>query len=320
MMRPQTLALPPVKASNLASSTTGNGNNRRFAISWKDNSLAETAYVLQRTTNGTTWTDIGTSNSPLNQANTAGGTRSITDTTSNVNTVYRYQVVAKNTVGYGAEFPIMTVQSISDPLVVGSPPTAPSSLGATLQAGPQVSLTWTDNATTETGFIVQRCAGTGCSNFAQIATPGQRNNTGSVTYVDTTVTAGNTYRYRVAAVNAAGSSAFSSTASVTMPAMPAAPSGFTAANGPNGGGNSRSVILNWTDNSSNETGFTIQRATNATFTAGLNTANVGANVRTLTQTGLARNTRYWYRIGANNGTIVSSALVNATPFPITTNR
>ena len=104
-----------------------------------------------------------------------------------------------------------------------------------------------------------------------------------------------------------------------MPAIPTAPSGFTAVNGPNGNGNSRSVILNWADTSSNETGFTIQRATNAAFTAGLNTANVAANIITLTQTGLSRNTTYYYRIRANNGPVVSSGWVEATPLPITTN-
>ena len=67
--------------------------------------------------------------------------------------VYAYRVVAKNTVGYGAEFPSLTAQSISDPVAVLM---APSGLSAVLQAGPQVRLTWTDNSTNEAGFSVQR--------------------------------------------------------------------------------------------------------------------------------------------------------------------
>jgi len=78
------------------------------------------------------------------------------------------------------------------------------------------------------------------------------------------------------------------------------------------------VVLTWVDLSNNEAGFTIQRATNATFTSGLNTVTVAANSTTLTQTGLARNMQYWYRINANN-IIGSSAWVNATPLPIRTN-
>ena len=140
-----------------------------------------------------------------------------------------------------------------------------------------------------------------------------------MTYIDTTVANGSSYTYQVAASNAAGLSAFSNQATAAAPVIPAAPGSFTAANGPNGNGNNRSVILTWQDLSNNETGFTIQRATNATFTRGLNSANVGAGVQTLTQTGLSRNTQYWYRIRANNGTIGSSAWVIAAPFPITTN-
>ena len=79
------------------------------------------------------------------------------------------------------------------------------------------------------------------------------------------------------------------------------------------------MILNWIDNSSNETGFTIQRATNSLFTQGLTTTTVAANVKTLTVTGLGINTQYWFRIRANNGTIISTFWVNAVPFPIRTN-
>ena len=96
-----------------------------------------------------------------------------------------------------------------------------------------MSLTWRDNATNETGFVVERCTGvapaSACTNFAQIAAPGPRNSTGNVTYVDTTVAAGNTYSYRVKAVNAAGSSALLRTSQPTwsVPAIPAAPTSFT---------------------------------------------------------------------------------------------
>lgn len=320
MMRPVSVAMPPNQPTSLAYSIAGNGNNRRLTLAWTDNSITETAFQIQKSLDGTTWTGVGTVPSPLDQANTVGP-RSFTDpTTYNPNTAVKYQIVAQNTVGYGAEFPTLTVVSTSDALIVGSPPAAPSALTATLQAGPQVSLSFTDNASNEAQFVIQRSTNGG--DFVQIATVPARNNTGSVTYLDTTVTAGatnTTYTYQVAAVNAAGSSAFAVSAPVLLPAAPAAPGNFTATNGPNGNGNNRSVVLAWQDLSNNETGFTIQRATNAAFTSGLNTVNLGAGVTTLTQTGLARNTQYWYRIRANNGAVSSSAWVNATPLPILTN-
>ncbi|HWR97222.1 MAG TPA: hypothetical protein VN317_02285 [Candidatus Methanoperedens sp.] len=198
-----------------------------------------------------------------------------------------------------------------------APPLAPTTLTATLQAGPQIRPAWLDNATTEAGFVIERSTNGGL--FSRIAMAPAANGTGNVTFVDTTITLGATFNYRVAAINLAGSSAYSNTATVVVPNAPVAPGNFRATNGPNGNGNNRTVILTWADLSNNETGFTVQRATNAAFTAGLNTATVAANATTLTQNGLSRNTTYYYRIQANNGVFVSSAWVNATPFPITTN-
>ncbi|MSN26123.1 MAG: multicopper oxidase domain-containing protein [Geobacter sp.] len=317
MMRPVSVAVPPKAASSLTSSVTGNGNNRRLVLAWTDNSINETGFLVQKTTDGINWTDVGTSPSPLNLQNTTGP-RTLTDpSTYNANAVVRYQVVAQNTVGYGAEFPSMTVSSVSLPLTLGSLPAAPTTLTAALQAGPQISLTWRDNATNESGFVIQRATNGGA--FVQIATAPVLNGTGNVTFVDNTVALGTTYAYRVAAVNLVGTSGFSNSVAVIVPAMPVAPGNFTATNGPNGNGNNRTIVLAWQDLSSNETGFTIQRATNAAFTAGLNTVNPAANTTTLTQTGLARNTAYYYRIRSNNGAIISSAWVNAVPFPRTTN-
>ncbi len=102
------------------------------------------------------------------------------------------------------------------------PPAAPSNLTATAQAGPQVLLSWTDNATNESGFVIERAVNGGA--FTTLVTVGPRNNTGGVTYTDVSVAAGSTYAYRVAAANAAGLSAWSNTANVTIPAPPAAPS------------------------------------------------------------------------------------------------
>jgi hypothetical protein len=313
MMRPVSVALPPNPPDGLAWSVSGTGNNTMLTLTWNDNSINETAFVVQRRDGTAAWVDLATIPSPLDQPNTHG-VRSYTDATFRFNTtVYSYRVVAKNTVGYGGAFMSLSVQSVSAAVPVIPSPT---NLTAALAAGPQVNLTWTDNATNETGFIVQRS--TDGVIFTQIGTAPARNNTGSVSFVDSSIQPGTTYTYRVAATSAVGQSAYSNTAQVVVPAMPAAPSNFTAVRGPNGNGNNRSVILTWTDNSTNETGFTIQRATNAQFTQGLNTVNVAANTTTLTQTGLSRNTAYYYRIRANNGTLIFSAWVNATPFPIIT--
>jgi hypothetical protein len=58
------------------------------------------------------------------------------------------------------------------------------------------------------------------------------------------------------------------------------------------------MVLNWTDNSSNETGFIIERAANSAFTGTITTYTVGANVKTFTNT--VGTLSYFYRVAATN--------------------
>ena len=322
MMRPVSLALPPAKPDGLAFTSTGTGNNRRLIIKWNDNSITETAFVIQSKNANGTWSTVGTVLSALDQPNTHSTLlqpRSFTvPGTYNPNNIYVYQIVAQNTVGYGAEFPSMTVQSISNSLIVGNPPAAPSALTATLQAGPQVSLAWNDTATNKSGFVVERSING--SPFVQIATPPARNNTGGVTFIDKALAlsaTNDTYTYRVAAVNLAGNSAYVGSAPIVVPGTPVPPTSLAVTNSTSSG-NTRSVKLTWTDNSSIETGFTIQRATNASFTGNsVTSVTVASNLTTYTWTGLSRNTLYYFRIRANNGAIIFSGWTTS-PVSITT--
>jgi FtsP/CotA-like multicopper oxidase with cupredoxin domain len=191
-------------------------------------------------------------------------------------------------------------------LVVAVPPEVPTGLaGIIVGTGPsrRVNLVWTDNSLTASGFTLQRASNnTFTSNLATI-------NLGKVTsYQDNPPLASNPpWYYRVLAFNTVGSgvpgypsmtanSAYSATATVQGVAAPLlAPSNLTAAmvTGPG-------VRLNWTDNSSNETGFQIQRATDAAFTANLVTyAIVAANTTTYVNgLNIVVGTTYYYRVRA----------------------
>ncbi len=128
MMRPESLALPPLKADGLVASVVphqeGKKTVNRIQLQWNDNSINETSFVVQRTGDGKTWTDVATSDSPLGVQN-VHEVRAVVDPTSVVNPTrpvpYRYRVVALNAVGYGSEFPSMTVKSVSDELGVNAP-------------------------------------------------------------------------------------------------------------------------------------------------------------------------------------------------------
>jgi hypothetical protein len=86
---------------------------------------------------------------------------------------------------------------------------------------------------------------------------------------------------------------------------------------PTFGGNARAT-LNWAGTwTTNPSSFTIERATNSTFTSNLSSFTLAGNLRTTTQI-VARNTVYYYRIRANNNISGSSAWKNALPFPILT--
>lgn len=85
-------------------------------------------------------------------------------------------------------------------------PTPPGGLAAA--SGRQVILSWTDAATNEAGFAIER--GRDGSSFAEIGRTGAN----ATAYTDTGLEANTTYWYRVRAFNAAGYSAYSNTARV----------------------------------------------------------------------------------------------------------
>jgi len=91
-------------------------------------------------------------------------------------------------------------------------PGGPTNLIAGVVSSDRIDVSWTDNATTETGFILERAPG-GTSTWAQIATPAAN----ATSYVDTdpTLKSGLTYQYRVRADAAGTQSANSNVASAT---------------------------------------------------------------------------------------------------------
>jgi hypothetical protein len=60
------------------------------------------------------------------------------------------------------------------------------------------------------------------------------------------------------------------------------------------------VALSWSDNSGNEDGFRIERCDTNNCTTFAQIAQVGPNVTTFANTGLARNKFYRYRVRAFN--------------------
>jgi predicted phage tail protein len=277
----------------------------QVGLTWTDNANNETSFTVERATvtGGVTgpFAAIGT---------TVANVTNFTDGTVAANTTYSYRVFASNAVGNSQPSNVATITTpVAIPL-----PAAPTNLVPTLLSNPlRISLTFRDNATNETGFEIERSINGGA--FTLLSTRPARIGVGNVTYVTSAVALGNNYTYRVRAVNAGGASAYATSPTVYV-TVPAAPSN-AAASAVQTGFFSAQVTLTWTDNANNETSYQIQRATNATFTSGLQTFTAGANATTYQQTTL-RGRSFYYRIRAVNSVTGSSAWVAFTPFPIRT--
>ena len=174
------------------------------------------------------------------------------------------------------------------------PPAAPTVLDATGIVG-GVSLTWTAPTDTDlAGYHVYRSETSPVDTTTPLASlvPG-------VTYTDNSGSTGTTYYYVVKAVDTSGNKSAASNEDSAAPLAgtpPNAPSGLTAT-----ATSATVVTLNWTDNSSNETGFEIHRSTTGsggTYT--LKTTTV-ADVNTYPDSGLTPLTEYCYKMRAING-------------------
>ncbi len=270
---------PPAAPTNLAATAA---SSSQINLTWTDSDTTESGFKIERCT-GEGCSDFA------QVASVAAGVTGYSNTGLAASTSYSYRVRAYNGAGDS---------DYSNPASAATPsipiPTPPSNLAAAAVSTSQINLTWTDNNSVETGFKIERCTGAGCSNFAQIATTGAN----VTSYSNTGLTASTSYSYRVRATNTAGDSDYSNTATAVTqaaPAVPAAPTNLVAT------AISRSQIkLTWTDNSTNETGFRIQRCKGSTCTNFAQIATVGANVKSYSNTGLAANTTYRYRVYAYN--------------------
>lgn len=184
------------------------------------------------------------------------------------------------------------------------PPAAPTGLTATAGDG-QVSLSWTapsDNGSPITGYSIYR----GTSSNGQGASP--VGTTTATNTIDTGLTAGTTYYYKVSATNAGGEGPSSGEANATVTGVPAAPTGLTATAG------TGEVGVSWTAPASNGhpiTSYNVYRKAGA-GSYGLLT-NLGAT--SFTDVTVSNGTTYFYKVSAVNsaGEGTQSAEASATP-------
>jgi transcriptional regulator CtsR len=266
-------SLPPTAPANLSAAAA---SSSQINLTWTDQSTNETSFQIERKTGaGGTYAQIGTA---------AANATAYSDSGIAEGTTYFYRVRAVNAAGNSA---YSNEASATTPV---SPPAAPANLSAAAVSSSQINLAWTDQSTNETGFQIERKTGAG-GTYAQIGTAAAN----AAAHSDNGVAEGTTYFYRVRAANAAGNSAYSNEASATTPVSPpAAPANLSATPV-----SSSQINLAWTDQSTNETGFQIERKTGAGGTyAQIGTA--AANAAAYSDNGVAEGTTYFYRVRAAN--------------------
>ncbi|MGS2723703.1 fibronectin type III domain-containing protein [Porticoccus sp. GXU_MW_L64] len=282
----------PAGASNLVASQA---NVSDVELTWNDNSDNEDNFRIERRENGGNFNVLTT---------VAANATSFTDTTTQVGVNYGYRVVALN--GNGDAVASDTVTIVVSPSV----PAVPSNLSASEGNNNSVNLTWTDNSDNETSFRIERRVGNG--NFATFSDQPAN----ATRFTDNTTSAGTTYTYRVIARNSGGDSAASNEATITLatpppvvPVEPDAPSRLSASQD----SGTTDVTLSWTDNSSDEDNFRIERRVDNGDFATL--ATVAANATRYTDNTSAAGTSYSYRVFAVNsaGDSAASNTVDITP-------
>jgi titin len=216
------------------------------------------------------------------------------DTGVVASTTYSYQIVAVNKGGMSA--PSNTVQVTSPP----APPTAVSNLTGTLTYATTASLSWTDTAGDQTGFVVMRKYGASASQKVAVLGPT------ATTFIDRGLVLGTTYTYQIVATNAGGQSTPSNAVVLNTPPLAPPAVGTVAATVTS----TTTAVITWTYSATTQTGFLVLRAPVSGLFATVGT--VGASVRSFTDTGLTSGTTYRYEVVAYNSGGNSSASNTAT--------
>ena len=262
-------------------------------ITWRDNSADEAGWVLQSSTDGVTYTTLATPASTT----TAGTTATVSATTTVVpaSTVY-YQVAASNAWGVSANSTPVTL------VVPDAGMVSPTALTATqAPTAMTATLNWTDNATSETGFLVEVSTNAGAA-WTPLGTAPASAATGPVSYSPTlTLVKGTSYLFRVSAVNAASATTtVVSAALVAQGAPTAVPTAMAATV------LGTTATISWLDNSADETGWVLQASTDgglsyATVGTPASTTALGTGSTASTTATVVSASTVKYQVAASNG-------------------
>ncbi len=171
-------------------------------------------------------------------------------------------------------------------------PAAPTPASVTFVSETALKCNWTDDSDNETNFVVEVNVPPSNTTFVIAATLPA----GSKEYSAVGLKANAQYQFRIKAINVYGASAYVYSGTIYTTARPDAPTALTAQ-----ALSTSSIKLNWTDNSTSETGFKIYRSQSNNTNYTLLTI-VPTNTNTYTDSFLGTDLTYFYKVQAiNNG-------------------
>jgi hypothetical protein len=199
---------PPAAPTSLSATAA---SSSQINLKWTDNAVNESNYVVESSTDGTTFST---------RKVLAAGIVSYSDSGLSPSTTYYYRVKATNSAGSSSYSNVAKATTNSAAVTT---PAAPTNLSASAASSSQIDLKWTDNATNESSYAVERSTdGTTFSTRSSNLAPG------IVIYSDGGLSPSTTYYYRVKATNSAGSSSYSNTANATTSSGPVGGGGSVA--------------------------------------------------------------------------------------------
>jgi hypothetical protein len=182
-------------------------SSTRANLSWTDQSTNEEFFTLERKTGAGAYAKVDDVYTDLNY---------FYDAHLKPSTQYTYRVRAQNRVGGSAYSNEVTITTPAAPTGV---PAAPSDLVATPQSTSSVNLAWTDNSNNETSITIERRTGTG--SFSVIKTLSSGITAAQATSLETGLSSGISYTYRIRANGTSGSSPYSNEVTVLLGTAPA---------------------------------------------------------------------------------------------------
>ncbi len=270
----QFLTPPNIPGTPTYSGTTATST----AISWTGSVGSSTSYKVEQCVTGSATCSLFSGH----------GTTSTTTINLTGNTSYDYAVRGTNTTGDGLWSATSTV------LTVPGVPTSIVFSGITSSA---LTLSWNGPTGSSTSYKVERCAGSGCSDFASLAT-----GVGTTTYSDSGLTPAATYRYRVRGTNATGDGLYSAAAEQALSAISPTVTTSAASSITATGATTNGNISDTGGENATVRGFA--SSTSATMSSGVSTStengSFGTGLFTSSMSNLTGNTTYYTRAYASN--------------------